>query len=159
MCVVEIAARQEFSANYQRVVDIGTETYQNLRADEPQLDRKMAKKEMAYYATSMLWLKLLEVKAKDWDISLTTQEKAIRKAVADDHFNVPQPLFAYLTELGTGTYTDKMGKETRHQVPPLPTTVVQGFGGYHANEITSETHNLFFRYRWGHGDGFSFTRI
>ena len=34
-----------------------------------------------------------------------------------------------------GNYTDKMGKETRHQVPTLPITVVQGLGGYHANAI------------------------
>jgi hypothetical protein len=60
-----------------------------------------------------------------------------------------------------GNYTDKMGKETRHQVPSLPTTVVQGFGGYHANAIDVNTHNLFeevpsFRYRRRYGNDFGF---
>lgn len=42
-----------------------------------------------------------------------------------------------------GNYTDQMGKETRHQVPDLPIIMVQGFGGYHANVINTDTHNLF----------------
>jgi hypothetical protein len=61
--------------------------------------------------------------------------------VTDEQLNVPQPIYAMLTEIGN--YTDKMRKETRHQVPSLPTTVVQGFGGYHANAIDVNTHNLF----------------
>ncbi|KAK9681075.1 hypothetical protein QE152_g38603 [Popillia japonica] len=42
-----------------------------------------------------------------------------------------------------GNYTEKMGKETRHQVPNLPTHMVQDLGGYHANAINADTHNLF----------------
>lgn len=34
-------------------------------------------------------------------------------------------------------------KETRHQVPNLPTNIVQGFGGYHANAIHVDNHNFF----------------
>ncbi|KDR10044.1 uncharacterized protein LOC110838296 [Zootermopsis nevadensis] len=36
-----------------------------------------------------------------------------------------------------------MGKETRLEVPPLPITVVQGFGGYHAAEVNADNHNAF----------------
>lgn len=36
-----------------------------------------------------------------------------------------------------------MGKETLLEIPPLPTTVVQNFGGYHSNRIDENTHNLF----------------
>lgn len=50
-------------------------------------------------------------------------------------------MFLYLNEIGT--FCDKMGKETRLSIPPLPTAVAQGFGGYHAAEITADTHNLF----------------
>lgn len=139
--MTEIAPRQEFQASYNRIVDTALETYQNLRPDEKQLDRLIAKEEMAYYTTSLLWMKLIDVKAKEGSIALTTEEKAIRKAISDEHFNVPQPLFAVLSEVGN--YTDKMGKETRHQVPTLPTTVVQGYGGYHAAAINVDTHNLF----------------
>lgn len=72
---------------------------------------------MAYYATSLLWFKLLDVKAKEGNVALTSEEKAIRKAVTDEQLNVPQPVYAMLSEVGN--YTDKMGKETKHQVPAL----------------------------------------
>lgn len=141
VAVTEIAPRQEFSASYNRLIDVSLETYQNLRADEKQIDRILMKEEMAYYATSLLWMRLLDVKAKEGSVNLTSEEKAIRKAVTDEHFNVPQPMFAMLSEVGN--FTDKMGKETRHQLPNLPITVVQGMGGYHSNAINVDTHNLF----------------
>lgn len=65
-------------------------------------------------------------------------ERGIRKATINDVFNVPQPYFAYLKEIGT--YSDKMGKETELHIPALPVTIVQNFGGYHANAINVETH-------------------
>jgi hypothetical protein len=113
--VYEIKPRQNFEANYSKLPDIAVEVYNNISIDEKQLDRKMAKEELSYYATSMLWLKLFEVKAKQPNISLTNEEKAIRKAAAEDTFNIPHPIFAYLQEIGT--YTDKMGKETELTVP------------------------------------------
>ena len=94
---------------------------------------------MANYATSLLWCKLIDVKAKEGSVALTSEEKAISKAVTDEQLNIPQPIYAMLSKMGN--YTDKMGKETRHQVPALPITVVQGLGGYHANAITVDTHN------------------
>lgn len=36
-----------------------------------------------------------------------------------------------------------MGKETHHEISPLPIIVVQNFGGYHANAINVDTHNMF----------------
>jgi hypothetical protein len=98
--VTEIALRQEFGANYQRPIDISTETYQNIRADEKQLGRILANEEVAYYATALLWCRLLDVNAKEGNVALISEEKAIRKAIADEHFNVPQPLFASLSEIG-----------------------------------------------------------
>jgi hypothetical protein len=52
---------------------------------------------------------------------------------ADEQFNVPQPLFTYLQEVGT--YTEKMGKET--ELGSSPTT------NYHAETINTDTYNLF----------------
>jgi len=130
-----------YSANYVKLVDIAVETYDAMRVDEKQIDRVIAREEVSYYATAMLQLKLIETKAKQGDTSLTSAEKDIRKATSDDVFNVPQPIFTYLKEIGT--YTDKMGKETRLEIPPLPTTVVQNFGGYHAPVVNVDTHIMF----------------
>ncbi|KAL1489198.1 hypothetical protein ABEB36_014131 [Hypothenemus hampei] len=139
--VVEIAPRQSFAANYAKVVDVAAEVYDGYRADEKQLERVLVHEEISYYATAMLHLKLLEVKAKQGERVLRSAEKDLRKATADDIFNIPQPLFAYLSEIGV--YCDKMGKETRLDVPDLPIAVAQGFGGYHANRIDEDSHNLF----------------
>jgi hypothetical protein len=112
----------------------------DIELTKKQLDRQLAR-EMSYYTTALLQLRPLDVKAKQGDEYLTSAEMDIRKATSDDEFNVPQPLIIYLNEIGT--YWDKMGKETRLHVPPLPTAVVQHFGGYHAAEINVDTHNLF----------------
>ncbi|CAH0562740.1 unnamed protein product [Brassicogethes aeneus] len=47
----------------------------------------------------------------------------------------------YLREVGS--YTDKMGKEQMHNVPPLPVAVAQHFGGYHSAVLDIDTHNFF----------------
>jgi formate-dependent phosphoribosylglycinamide formyltransferase (GAR transformylase) len=45
----------------------------------------------------MLWLKLLEVKAKHPNHALTSEEKAICKAAAEENFNIPQPIIRLFT--------------------------------------------------------------
>lgn len=139
--VVKIAPMQSFSANYSKIIEVAAEVYDDYRSDDRQLDRVMMREEVAYYATAMLHLKLLEVKAKQGIEVLTSKEQDMRKAVNNDMFNVPQPLFGHLDEIGM--YTDKMGKETLHEIPPLPVTVVENFGGYHAVEVSVATQNLF----------------
>lgn len=139
--VVEIAPRQNFDCNYSKVVDIANEVYNAYRVDEKQLDRQIAKEELGYYATALMQMKLIDVKAKQGNTALTSPEKDIRKAICDETFNVPAPLSIYLNQIGS--YTDKMGKETQLNVPALPTTVIEGLGGYHSQAINIDTHNLY----------------
>lgn len=139
--VTEIAPKQSFSTNFSKIQDLTLDIFDAYRADEPMLDRKLCKEELLYYSTGLVVMKLIEVKAKQEDSVLTSEEKSIRKAVTAESFNVPQPLFAALSQIGT--YTDKMGKETLLEIPNLPTHVVQNFGGYHAKSINEDTHNLF----------------
>jgi hypothetical protein len=88
----------------------------------------------------MLWLRRIDVKSKQSNKALTRDEE-VKKAVADVEFNVPQPLYAYLSQIGT--YPDAMGKEMELDVPTLPTSTAQGHGGYHAPEVTENNHILF----------------
>ncbi|KAL1489870.1 hypothetical protein ABEB36_013798 [Hypothenemus hampei] len=129
------------TTSYAKVVDVAAEVYDEYCGNEKQLERLLVREEMSYYATAMLYLQLVEVKAKQGEYVLTTAERSLRKAVSEDIFNAPQPLLAYLSEIGV--YCDKMGKETRLSVPDLPVTVAQGFGGYHHPEINVDTRNLF----------------
>lgn len=139
--VTEIMPRQNFKANYAKLPAIAAEVYDGYRADEKQLERVIVREEISYYATAMLWLKLLDVKAKQANTALTSAEKDVRKATHDEEFNIPQPIYAYLKEIGS--YTDQMGKETELSVPALPVATARNFGGYHANSINAETHTLF----------------
>ncbi|KAF5292488.1 hypothetical protein FQA39_LY14035 [Lamprigera yunnana] len=50
--VTEIAPRQEFSASYNRMIDVSVQP----GANEKQLDRILMEEEMAYYATALLWM-------------------------------------------------------------------------------------------------------
>lgn len=104
---MEIAPRQRFAANYGKLPLIAEEVYDAYRVDEKQIERIITRKEVSYYATGLLHLRLLEVKAKQGIVGLTSQEKDIRKITSDDVFNVPQPISAYLSEIGA--YSDKMG--------------------------------------------------
>jgi hypothetical protein len=36
-----------------------------------------------------------------------------------------------------------LGKETKIEIPPLPTLKAQGMGGHHSNEINAGNHKLF----------------
>lgn len=105
------------------------------------MDRQMIKEELSYYCTAMLWLRLIDIKAKNGLQALTREEKTLHKDTKDVVFNISQPLYIYLTSIGS--IVDKMGKRTFLEPPPLPVTVVQQLGGYHAAEVNVDTHNVF----------------
>jgi len=109
--------------------------------DEKQFERALTKEEMSYYATGLLWTKLIDVKAKQSWEAMTQEERALRKVTEEMEFNVPQPIESYLHQMGH--FTDKMGKKTELDIQPLPITRVQGHGGYHAAVTDANTHNRF----------------
>lgn len=138
---VPIHLGDNFDTNFSKLPKLAEETYHAYQPDEKQLDRVIIKEEMAYYSTGLMWLRLLDIKAKQGRQALSSAEKDIRKATLDVEFNVPQQIHAYLSQIGT--VTDKMGKETEVDIPPLPQAVAQGFGGYHSQNIDVNTHNPF----------------
>lgn len=139
--VVPIAPRQQFEESFAAVPQIALEVYREYAKDVTQIDRKMIKEEMSYYFTALLWLHLIDIKAKNGLQALTREEKTIHKDTKDEIFNVPQPMYTYLASIGS--IVDKMGKRTFLETPTLPTAQAGGFGGYHAAAINEDTHNLF----------------
>ncbi|KAF5306124.1 hypothetical protein FQR65_LT07400 [Abscondita terminalis] len=136
-----INQREKFAVSTARLPLITREVYQSYVLDENQLDRLLAEQEMVYYATGLVWIRFLDIKAKQGRTVLTSAENDIRKVTQLDHFNVPQPLYIYLTQLGD--LSDAVGNRTEIEVPSLPVTTIGGFGGYHAAAISEESHNLF----------------
>lgn len=93
--VVAIQPLQEFNANFSKIIDITLMTFQNMIPDVNQIDRKFTKEELAYYATAMLWIRLIDIKSKQSKTALNATEKEILKSSEDIAWTVPQPIHAY----------------------------------------------------------------
>uniref|UniRef100_A0A1B6DIM7 Uncharacterized protein n=1 Tax=Clastoptera arizonana TaxID=38151 RepID=A0A1B6DIM7_9HEMI len=139
--ITEINARQDYSSNFAKIIDIADAAFAEYVPDEVHLDRKLERVEFRYYACALMWLRLIDIKAKQTNQALTREEKDLRKVTEHDVFNLPRPLYVYLAAIGQ--HKDKMGKLTELEIPPLPITVAGGKGGYHANAVNENTHNLF----------------
>jgi hypothetical protein len=75
--VIPIQPRENFSTSFAQMPLLAAETYAQCSVDERQIDRVLAKEELSYYATGLLWTKLIDVKAKQGRESLTTDERSI----------------------------------------------------------------------------------
>lgn len=139
--VTPITPHENFNSSYANLQTLSEETFDQYATDERQLDRVIERSEFVYYTTSLLWMRLIDLKAKLAIEALTDEEQEIRTATVDETFNIPQPIYIYLAQIGD--VVDKMGKTTEIAVPPLPIAVAGGFGGYHAQTIDVDTHNIF----------------
>jgi len=139
--VVPIEPRQQFQSSYAAIPQLATEVYREYAKDVAQIDRKLVKEELSYYFTALLWLRLIDIKAKNGLQALTREEKTLQKDTKDENYNVPQPFFTYLASIGS--IVDKMGKRTFLETPPLPIAIAQGFGGYHSERVNVDSHNAF----------------
>lgn len=75
-----IDPQQNFSATYARLPLLDAETYDSIQPDEGRLGRVLSREELNYYSTGLLWLRMLDIKAKQGRQSLTSGEKDIRYA-------------------------------------------------------------------------------
>ena len=82
--IIAIDSREDFSTSFTKLSEIAVETYNQCAIDERQIDRVLAKEEMSYYATSLLWLKLIDVKVKQGRVALTSEERSLRKSNGRD---------------------------------------------------------------------------
>jgi hypothetical protein len=57
--IIKISPKQSFSSNFSRLSKIASEIYESYRSGVRQLERELVKEEVSYYATGLLWLKLL----------------------------------------------------------------------------------------------------
>jgi hypothetical protein len=110
--VVPIYPHDSFTTNLAKLPDLAIETYHAYQPDEKQLDRQLIKEDMVYYSTGLMWLRLIDIKAKQGHQALTSAEKDLKKATQDVEFNVPQPIHAFPSQMGS--ITDKMDKRDRY---------------------------------------------
>jgi hypothetical protein len=98
--VVPIFPRDNFSTNLSKLPELAEEVYHAYQPNEKNLDRQFIKEDLSYHSTGLMWLRLMDIKAKQGRQALTSGEMDIKKAVQDVEFNVPQPIHAFLTQIG-----------------------------------------------------------
>jgi hypothetical protein len=72
--IIPITPIEQFSTSYARLPEIAVETYNQYSIDETQMERVLVKEDLPYYATGLLWAKLIDVKAKQSQESLSREE-------------------------------------------------------------------------------------
>lgn len=139
--LVPVEPRQTFQANYAVLPALSLEIYREYQIDVMQIHQQLIKEELSYYATALLWLRLIHVKSKQQLYGLTEEEKKLHEDTENEVYNVPQPLYEYLASIGA--IADKMGTLAYLNTPALPISCAGGFGGYHSEAVNARTHTLF----------------
>lgn len=139
--VREFHVDQEITPSFGRLPDIVEEVYASIGGDDKNLNKQMTKGMLSYYCTAILWARLLDIKAKRGNTNLTFEEQEYCKAVFTHEYNVPQPVYLFLK--GIGEVKDATGKTVHLFNHTLPTSVAQGFGGYHSAIINADSHALY----------------
>lgn len=79
--------KQSFRTNCSKLTDLAKETFARYEADTEDLSRVIVKEEFNYYATGLLWMRIIDLKSKQGLVSLTSSEKDIRNEVVDKEFH------------------------------------------------------------------------
>lgn len=126
-----------FDNSYANLFEITSELYFTMRK-KWNLSLDLA--EFNYYVTAMLWCRLLYIRSKQRQALSKTEQNFMKKTIYLD-LCVPDPINMYLNYIGT--YTDLSESKLLVNVPKLPSVVAGERSGYHAAEVTSDTHNIF----------------
>ncbi len=141
VCLREERPKETFSPNFSRLPEITREVYSNMAADDSTLNKKLTSKMLSYYSTTLLWARLVDIKAKRAQTPLTQTETDFRRYFTENEYNVPQPITCVLR--GIGHVVEPRGKTLYMEDTNLPVAVVGRKGGYFSTEITTESHNLY----------------
>lgn len=94
------------------------EMHSSMAVDEQQLVGILTCDELRYYKAAMTHLRIIDLKARRGHVQLTSQERSLYKATKEETFNVPQPLYAFISSIGS--FSNAMGKTTHHDWPLYP---------------------------------------
>nr|APG79082.1 hypothetical protein 5 [Hubei tetragnatha maxillosa virus 9]APG79160.1 hypothetical protein 5 [Hubei tetragnatha maxillosa virus 9] len=135
--VRELVCFEEHKPSFARMCSIIAETYGSMAADDGTIGKKISKEMFAYYATALLWARLLDIKAK-LNQQLTEVEKDYLRMFEDRTFNMPQPVYLFLK--GIGCVRDKSGKDLDLAPHTLPVVMAGGKNGYIAAAMDATNH-------------------
>lgn len=139
--VRELTVNEEFTPTFSRLPDIVSEVHSCLTGDDYNIGKNLTKEMLNYYASTLLWGRLLDIKRKRCYSSLSETELKLLQAISEQEWNVPQPLYLYYRSIGH--VRDKTGKTVFLKDHTLPVIAAQNRSGYHSSTIDASNHNLY----------------
>lgn len=136
----EVALNSPFHVTLTNFPQICNQAYALMKAADKDFSKIMSKEMFAYYATALLWIKILNHRfANQGDI--TESEQRLYTLTAEKVYNIPEPLLIFFKSFGD--FTTVTGENKKIFFPPLPSTVSNHRGGYFAEIIAEDNHYLF----------------
>lgn len=143
----EISDRQTFQPSTPALIDIASQCYSELVTDYSNFSKAALPEYLDYYATALLWLRIMDLKHKNSD-PLTSEEVAVWSRTQSTTFSIPEPITLQLKQLGN-TVAKHIDHHLYPYFPQLSTRVVAGHGGYYgklvepAPDTDNSVHNLY----------------
>lgn len=146
MSVKENTPRVFFTPSAPSLIDIAVQTYGELVTDDANLTKALLPEYLSYYATAMLWFRIITLKERTSQ-PLTQTEQDLLLLIQTCSFVLPEPILLQVRALGTVVTSTK--QHLLPQFPPMPTYPIQLQGGYYGPLVapgpnTDDTlHNLY----------------
>lgn len=132
--------RTTVQPNFIGLIPLVNDMWLEMRVDETQIDKQMTIEGIRYYATVLLWIRMISLKRAN-NILLTDNEQQLLDMVESTTFNIPEPVYLYLKAVGT-IQTTSTGQTLIPTFPELPHQILHEHGGYYG-AINEENHNLY----------------
>lgn len=146
VAVREVEPRTTFSPSVPALIDISRAIYMEMVTADPNIAKIMLPEYFYYYSTALLWLRIVSLKKKNQQ-EMTTPEHELFHLTQKAQFIVPEPIQMQLQHLGN--IESSFQQHLYPTFPPLPTTEIQNFGGYHGildlpgEGVDDDVHNLY----------------
>lgn len=125
--VRENVPRPTFDVSAPAIIEIAQQMYLDIVTDDPSLNKILLPEYISYYATALLWFRILSLKERNSQ-TLTVLEQDVLRAVQHTTFNVPEPLILQIRTIGN--LITKTGQHLYPSAPPLPDQQIGGIGGF-----------------------------
>lgn len=132
--------RTKVQPNCAGLIPIVNDMWSQMRIDENQIDKQITVEALRYYATALLWMRILSLKRSN-NLALTDVEQLVWDIVSPTTLQIPEPIYLYLKALGT-IQDSATGQTLIPVFPDLPATPVAEFGGYYG-AVDADNHNLY----------------
>lgn len=139
MDIREVRPKVQQQPNLGTYPNLVNLTYNQLSIDDTNLSKQWTRESFQYYATALLWLRIIHLKQKFCDPITENEQKIIEKC-ANTAFNVPETLRLYLA--GIGLVQTRAGQHLYPAFPDLPQEIMDNTPGYFG-AINADSHNLY----------------